>query len=231
MEIEIWSDIGCPFCYIGKRNFEAGLEQFSGKDEVDVIHKSFRLDPSAPMAPDASMAELLAKKYGKSLEEAKEMNRQVSGAAEAAGLEFNLDAVIPSNTMDAHRLIKMAEAEGKDGEALEHLYHAYFTEGRNVADAEVLLDIAETLGMDRGTVEQKLASNDYKEAVISDQNEATRLGAQGVPFFVINRKYGVSGAQPPEAFLEAVNKAYEEEQPLVDMSGDAGASCGRDGCE
>lgn len=231
MEIEIWSDIGCPFCYIGKRNFEAGLERFESKDEVNVVHKSFRLDPAASTEPDQSMAELLAKKYGKSLEEARQMNRQVSGAAEAAGLEFNMDAVVPSNTMDAHRLIKMAEAEGKDGEALDHLYHAYFTEGRNVARAEVILEIAQTIGMDTTAVEEMLGSNDYKETVISEQNEATRLGAQGVPFFVINRKYGVSGAQPPEAFLEAVEKAHEEEKPLVDLGGDDGASCGRDGCE
>ncbi|MFA7745678.1 DsbA family oxidoreductase [Salinicoccus roseus] len=231
MEIEIWSDIGCPFCYIGKRNFEAGLERFESKDEVNVVHKSFRLDPAASTEPDQNMAELLAKKYGKSLEEARQMNRQVSRAAEAAGLEFNMDAVVPSNTMDAHRLIKMAEAEGKDGEALDHLYYAYFTEGRNVARAEVILEIAQTIGMDTTAVEEMLGSNDYKETVISEQNEATRLGAQGVPFFVINRKYGVSGAQPPEAFLEAIEKAHEEEKPLVDLGGDDGASCGRDGCE
>lgn len=212
MEIEIWSDIGCPFCYIGKRNFEAGLDQFEGKDQVKVTYKSFRLDPAAPQQPEETMVELLAKKYGRSIEEARQMNIQITEAAKAVGLEFNLDTVIPANTMDAHRLVKLAGAAGKDGSALEHLYRAYFTDNRNVADREVLLEIAGEIGMGISDVENMLSTDDYKEAVITDQNEGSQLGAKGVPYIVFNRKYSVSGAQPAEKFLEAMKQIQQEEE-------------------
>ncbi|MFC3420365.1 DsbA family protein [Salinicoccus hispanicus] len=231
MEIEIWSDIGCPFCYIGKRNFEMGLDQFDAKDQVNVIYRSFRLDPTAPVQPEETMVELLAKKYGRSLEEAKQMNAQISDSARAAGLEFNLDTVVPSNTMDAHRLVKQAETAGKDDMAMEYLYKAYFTDNRNVADRETLLEIAGDIGLDISAVDNMFSADDYKEAVISDQNEATQHGAQGVPYFVINRKYSVSGAQPPEKFLEAMKKVQQEEESLVDLGDNQGSTCTDEYCE
>ncbi|AKG73138.1 DsbA family oxidoreductase [Salinicoccus halodurans] len=210
MKVEIWSDIGCPFCYIGKKNFEAGVSEFAGKDDLEVIYRSFQLDPTAKKEPDESMAELLAKKYNKSVKEAEIMNSQVADAAKAAGLDFNMEKVVPSNSMDAHRLVKLASEEGKEGEAMNRLYKAYFTDGLNVADTETLVQIGTEIGLDSDKIRAMLSDDLYKEKVIEDQNVANQLGAQGVPLFVINRKYGVSGAQPPEAFKEALTKAYEE---------------------
>lgn len=210
MKVEIWSDISCPFCYIGKQNFEAGVREFAGKDELEVIYRSFRLDPAAEKEPEGSMAELLAKKYDKSVKEAEIMNSQVADAAKAVGLDFNMEKVVPSNSMDAHRLVKLAAEEGKGSEAMNHLYKAYFTDGVNVADTEALVQIGTEIGLDAERTREMLADDTYKEQVIEDQNVANKLGAQGVPLFVIDRKYGISGAQPPQAFKEALTKAYEE---------------------
>lgn len=210
MKVEIWSDIGCPFCYIGKQNFEAGVREFEGKDELEVVYRSFQLDPTAEKEPDESMAELLAKKYDKSVKEAEVMNSQVADAAKAAGLDFNMDKVVPSNSRDAHRLVKLSAEEGRESEAMNHLYKAYFTDGINVADTEALVQIGTEIGLDAEKTREMLEGDEYKEKVIEDQNVANQLGAQGVPLFVINRKYGISGAQPPEAFKEALIKAYEE---------------------
>lgn len=210
MKVEIWSDIGCPFCYIGKRNFEAGVEEFAGKDDLEIVYRSFQLDPTAEKEPDGTMAELLAKKYNKSVREAEIMNSQVADAAKAAGLEFNMEKVVPSNSRDAHRLVKFAQGEGLDSEAMDRLYKAYFTDGINVADTEALVGIGTGIGLDEEKVREMLDSDLYKEQVIEDQNVANQLGAQGVPLFVINRKYGISGAQPPQAFKEALTKASEE---------------------
>lgn len=210
MKVEIWSDIGCPFCYIGKQNFEAGVREFAGKDELEVIYRSFQLDPTAEKHPDISIAELLAKKYGKSVKEAEIMNSQVAEAAKAVGLDFNMEKVVPSNSRDAHRLVKLAAEEGRESDAMNHLYKAYFTDGINVADSEALVSIGTEIGLAEEKIRKMLESDQYKEKVIEDQNVANQLGAQGVPLFVINRKYGVSGAQPPEAFTEALTKAYAE---------------------
>ncbi|GAB3066415.1 DsbA family oxidoreductase [Salinicoccus sesuvii] len=212
MKIEIWSDVACPFCYIGKRNFETALSQFDEANQVEVIYKSFRLDPTAPKQPEETSVELLAKKYGTSVEEAKQMNVQITEAARAIGLEFNLDTVIPSNTMDAHRLVKLAKTEEKEASALEQLYKAYFIDNRNVADKETLLEIASEIGIETSNVESMLPTDDYKEAVISDHNESKQLGVQGVPYVVFNRKYSVSGAQPAEKFLEALKQVQMEEE-------------------
>ena len=210
MKVEIWSDIGCPFCYIGKKNFEMGVDQFEGKEALDIVFRSYQLDPSAKQAPTESMHELLANKYDKSIKEAEIMNTQVADAAKEAGLTFNMDEVVPSNTMDAHRVIKLATESGSPDKAVERFYEAYFTNGENVADRTTLLKIAGELGLDTDAVTKMLDSDDYKEDVYTEQNVANQLGAQGVPFFVINRKYGISGAQPADAFQEALAKAYEE---------------------
>ncbi|MCG1010264.1 DsbA family oxidoreductase [Salinicoccus sp. ID82-1] len=231
MEVEIWSDIGCPFCYIGKYNFEVALDQFDAKDQVKVSHRSFRLDPTASVEPVETMVELLAKKYGQSIEEAEQMNMQISEAARPAGLELNLNTVVPSNTMDAHRLVKHSESAGKEDVALERLYRAYFTENRNVADRETLLEISGDIGLEISDVEKMLSADDYKEAVITDQNEANQLGAQGVPYFVINRKYSISGAQPPEKFLEVLKRIQQEEKASVDLSDGQDATCTDEYCE
>ena len=210
MKVEIWSDIGCPFCYIGKRNFEAGIEEFAGKDDLEVVYRSFQLDPTAAKEPEETMAELLAKKYDKSVKEVEIMNNQVVDTAKAASCLNLKEKVVPSNSRDAHRLVKLAREEGLDAEAMDRLYKAYFTDGVNVADTEALVGIGTSIGLEEEKVREMLDSDLYKEQVIEDQNVANKLGAQGVPLFVINRKYGISGAQPPQAFKEVLTKAYEE---------------------
>jgi predicted DsbA family dithiol-disulfide isomerase len=232
MKVEIWSDIACPFCYIGKRKFEQGLEQFMHNETVDVTYKSFQLDPNAAKQQNQSMSEMLAKKIGVSIEQAKEMNRHVASQASEVGLTYHLDTAIPTNTLDAHRLIQYAATEEKMDAMKERLLKAYFTESKNVADHSTLTLLAEEVGLDKQGVENVLFGNAYLQEVQNDQREGSQLGLQGVPFFVINRKYAVSGAQSPETFLSVLNKVWDEENPKADLKtlGETGASCTDDSC-
>lgn len=211
MKVEIWSDVACPFCYIGKHRFEEGLKQFAHKDEVTVEYRSFQLDPYAAKQPEQDLHAMLAAKYGISREQAVQMNRQVAEQGRELGLDFRFDEVIPSNTLDAHRLIKFAGRHGKEKEVVERLFEAYFTNGRNVAELETLADVAEQAGLDRGEAIRVLEAGTYADEVESDGREASRLGARGVPFFVVNRKYGVAGAQPSSVFLDVLEKAWSDE--------------------
>ena len=229
MKVEIWSDVSCPFCYIGKHHFEEGLSRFEHKDEVAVEYRSFQLDPHAAREPEHDLCDALARKFGISREQAVRMNQRVAEQGRAAGIEFRFGDVVPSNTFDAHRLIKFARRHGKEREVVELLFEAYFTEGRNVADPATLAAIAEKAGLDRKAAEDMLRSGDHADEVEADGLEAARLGARGVPFFVINRKYGVSGAQPVQVFLDVLRRAWQDEHPLV-MAG--GSETGEtDGCE
>ncbi|MGM8216689.1 DsbA family oxidoreductase [Bacillaceae bacterium W0354] len=212
MKVEIWSDIICPFCYIGKRNFEKGLEQFNQKNDVEKIYRSYQLDPTAGKEPTADIHTLLAKKYNMSYEEAKAMNNRVTEQAREVGLEYNLDQAVHTNTFDAHRLSHLAKQQGKSVELMEQLMKAYFTDGLNVSDHEVLANLAEEAGLSREKALQVLEGEDYSDAVNEDISLSSQIGVQGVPFFVFNRKYAVSGAQPPEVFLEVLEKVFEEEQ-------------------
>lgn len=211
MKIEIWSDYVCPFCYIGKRRLEKALEDFPHKDKIDIEFKSFELDPNAKRDTDLTIYEILAKKYGMPVEEAKRMSAGVAKQAAEVGLQFNFDTSIPTNTFDAHRLAKYAESKGKAKEMTESLLKAYFTDSKHIGDKNYLKELGVSLGLDLVEVDEVLAGDSFEKDVRFDQREAKEIGVQGVPFFVFNSKYAISGAQPPEVFAEALAKVWEEE--------------------
>jgi predicted DsbA family dithiol-disulfide isomerase len=210
MKIEIWSDVMCPFCYIGKRKFEAALEQFENKENVEVVWKSFQLNPAMKTDPSKNMTEYLAEIKGWSIQQAKEMNAHVTNMAKEVGLHYDFEKAIVANSFDAHRLIQLAKKHGKGDAAEEQLFKAYFTEGKNTDDHKTLLEIGQSIGLDELEIKEVLASNQFSEEVKKDINEAQQIGVRGVPFFVVDRKYGVSGAQPSEIFLETLTKAWAE---------------------
>lgn len=233
MQIEIWSDIGCPFCYIGKRRFETALEQFAHKEGVEVQYRSFQLDPHADKNPAHDLYDMLSKKMGRSREEVKQMNQQLANQARDAGLDFHFDGVIPANSEDAHRLIKLAEQKGRGPDMWEALYKAYFTDSKHIGDTDTLLSLAQEVGIDRKEAAEMLEGNQFTQEVRDDGQEASRFGASGVPFYVINRKYAVSGAQPSEVFLQALERVWEEENPatkLESLAPEAGAACSDGSC-
>lgn len=210
MKIEIWSDVMCPFCYIGKRKFEAALEQFENKANVEVVWKSFQLNPAMKTDPSKNITNYLAEIKGWSLEQAKEMNTHVTNMAKEVGLHYDFDKAIVANSFDAHRLIQLAKKHGKGDEAEEQLFKAYFTEGKNTDDHSTLIEIGISIGLNEIEVKQVLASDQFADDVRKDIIEAQQIGVRGVPFFVVDRKYGVSGAQPTEVFLETLTKAWAE---------------------
>jgi predicted DsbA family dithiol-disulfide isomerase len=205
LTVEIWSDVVCPWCYIGKRRFEKALAGFEHRDEVEVVWRSFELDPNAPPERESSSAEHLAAKYGMSVEQADRSNTQMTELAAGEGLEYHLDRTRGGNSFDAHRLIQLAKDQGLGGEMQERLFRAYFTEGEAIGDAETLVRLALELGIDPAG----LKGGAYGDAVRADEELARRIGIQGVPFFVLNRRYGVSGAQPAELLLQALGKAWD----------------------
>lgn len=204
MKLIVWLDIACPYCYIGRKNLDRALKELDAGIEVE--YKSFRLNPTAPIDPDFTMKEELAGKYGRSESEVDGMLDQLAVQGKEAGITFNLDAVVPSNTMDAHRVIKFAARDGKDGEVMDALYHAYFEAGRNTADHGVLIGIAESAGLDAETVRKMLESDLHKDMVYADQNEAQDIGVQGVPFIVINGEYALPGAMRTEDYIQALQE-------------------------
>lgn len=209
MNIEIWSDVACPFCYIGKRHLEQALEQLPDL-EVDITWKSFELDPNASIDSDFDIYDTLAKKYGRDRDWAQQMNANMVNMASNVGLEFDMDSLIPTNTFNAHQLIHLAKEVGKQNEMKEALLSAYFSEGKHVGKTDALVEIAENVGMDVQKARQALEDNTYSNNVVKDVEEAHSLGVQGVPFFYINGKYGLSGAQPVEVFVEALSKIASE---------------------
>lgn len=210
MKVEIWSDVMCPFCYIGKRHFESALEKFSGAKDVTVEWKSFQLNPDLKTQPGKSINQHLAEIKGWSLEKAAEMNDYVTNMAREAGLEYHLDQAVVANSFDAHRLSHLAKKHGVQDKLEELLFAAYFTEGKNTADHQVLTGIGIAAGLDAKEIEQVLNSELYAMDVQHDVNEAQTIGVRGVPFFVFDRKYAVSGAQPVEAFLQTMERAAAE---------------------
>ncbi|GAF16927.1 LOW QUALITY PROTEIN: 2-hydroxychromene-2-carboxylate isomerase/DsbA-like thioredoxin domain [Bacillus sp. JCM 19046] len=228
MNVEIWSDIACPFCYIGKRKFEQALADFG--EEVDVTFKSFQLDPSAPKESDESMVNVLAKKYNMPIEKAKEMNAQVSAQAEEVGLAYQLENVKVVNTLNAHRLSHLAKAHGKMGEVMEKLLEAHFIDAKHVGKDETLKEIGLSAGLDEQEIDEVLRSDRYQADVEHEQQEGAQIGVQGVPFFVFNRKYAVSGAQPKEAFLQVLEKVKEEEAPAPIQVMKQGDACTDESC-
>lgn len=212
MKVEVWSDIMCPFCYIGKRHYEAALEQFAHKDQVELVWKSFQLDPStAEDAGDrANVYTHLAERKGLSYAQSEKMHQQVTQMAQQAGLDYDFDHAYMTNSFKAHRLIQLAKTQGLGDAAEEALFKAYFTEGKNVSDTDVLRAIASTLGLPETAVSEALSTEQYAHAVESDLQEAQQIGVQGVPFFVFDRKYAISGAQPVPAFSQTLEQAYQE---------------------
>jgi predicted DsbA family dithiol-disulfide isomerase len=204
LTVEVWSDVVCPWCYVGKRRIEKAAEAFP--HDVQIVWRSFELDPHAAPERDGSSAEHLASKYGMSVEQAEASNAQMTELAASEGLEYHLDRTRGGNSFDAHRLIHLAAEHGLQDAMKERLMRAYFTEGEAIGDRETLIRLAAELNLD---ARETLESDAYADVVRADEQLALRIGIQGVPFFVLDRRYGVSGAQPSELLLEALNKAWE----------------------
>ena len=232
MKIDIWSDIVCPFCYLGKRRLEAALAQFEHADEVEVQWHSFELDRGASPVSDVPLVDLVAAKYGTTREQAVAQHRSMAAAAAELGLEFNWEQARYGNTFDAHRVVHLAAEQGLADAAHERLMRAYFTDGLAVGDRDVLVRLAGEIGLDEGLVREMLESDDYGNHVRSDEATAKMLGIESVPFFVLDRKYGVSGAQPVEVFTQALDTAWStrHEVPEPVAAGGCGGGCGAGGC-
>ncbi|MGG6310793.1 DsbA family oxidoreductase [Paenibacillus macerans] len=215
MKVEVWTDMVCPFCYIGKRRLEAGLEKLVHPEAVNMVYRSFELDPDMEVNPSDDVYGLAAAKQGSTREHMKAMQETISKRAEQVGLKFNYDTAKPTNTFNAHRLLKYAMTFGKGDDLLERLYQAYFTDSLHLGDVNTLVDLAVQSGLDRSDTAAMLESDQYGDEVRADELEASRLGIRGVPFFVINDKYAISGAQPAEVFAEALQQAWKEENPLI----------------
>ncbi|HEY2442240.1 MAG TPA: DsbA family oxidoreductase [Streptosporangiaceae bacterium] len=210
MQVEIWSDPVCPWCYLGKRRFERALESFGHRDEVTVVYRSFELDPNAARGVTTPTVELLASKYGMTAAQADQAQREMEQRAAEDGLEFRLDELRSGNTRDAHRLLQLAKDRGRQAELAERLHRGYFTEQASIFDHASLTELAVGAGLDRDDVQRVLASEEYGDAVETDEAMAGVLGAQGVPLFVIDRRYGISGAQSAELIGQTLERAWAE---------------------
>jgi predicted DsbA family dithiol-disulfide isomerase len=230
MDIEIWSDIACPWCYVGKRRFEAALAQFEHRDEVTVTWRSFELDPEAPAEREGDRAEHLARKYGMSIEQARQAERQMTATAAEDGLDFRFDVARAGNTFDGHRLVHLAKAHGRQDEMKERLLRAYFSEGELISDHDALARLAEEVGLPADDVRETLAGDRYAAYVREDERMAQSFGISAVPTFVVDRRLGASGAHPPEALLSLLHQGWETRTPVTVTAGPSGESCGVDGC-
>lgn len=229
MQVEIWSDIACPWCYVGKRRFEAALASFEHRDEVQVRWRSFELDPGAPAERGGERAEHLAHKYGMSVERAKEVEAQMTATAAGEGLDFRLDIARAGNTFDGHRLIHLAAARGLGDEMKERLLRAYFSEGELISDRDTLVRLAAEVGLDGDEVSAMLAGDQCADGVREDERTAADFGISAVPTFVIDRALGASGAHPPEALLELLQRGWVAGGAEAATQA-AGEACGVDGC-
>jgi len=212
MKVDVWSDIMCPFCYIGKRHYETAIKQFVFGDQIEIVWHSFQLDPTIPMVNDKqqNVFEYLAERKGISIEQSLKMHESVLQMAKNAGLEFNLDKAVVANSYNAHRFIQMAKTKGLGDEAEEKLFMAYFVAGKDCGRTEVLVEIGKRIGLTDMDVQEALTNDDYSYSVNQDIQEAQNLGIRGVPFFIFNRKHAISGAQPVELFLKTLEKSYAE---------------------
>ena len=208
MKVEIWSDVVCPWCYIGKRRFEAALAQFEHAGEVELTWRSYELDPDAPRVQTEPHAERLSRKYGVSLAQVEAMNVRLIGEAKKEGLDFHLGESKGGNTFDAHRLIHLAAEHGRAGEMKERLMKAYFTEGVAIGERGELVRLAGETGLEEADVKAMLSSDRFANDVRADEARAHEFGISGVPFFAIDEQFGVSGAQPAELLLDALRQAY-----------------------
>ncbi len=211
MQVEIWSDVVCPWCYLGKRRFEKALSGFAHADEVRVVYRSFELDPQAPKDVTTPTVRMLADKYGLTDQQARDAQRQMEQRAAQDGLTFRMSDLRSGSTRDAHRLLQLAKARQRQLELTEHLHQAYFTDQISIFDHAELTRLAVQAGLDRDEVTRVLATSEYGQAVDEDEAAARALGVTGVPFFVIDRRYGISGAQPTEAIAEALDRAWTDD--------------------
>lgn len=228
MKIEIWSDVACPFCYIGKRKIEKAIEKFPQKDKIEIEWKSFLLNPDQVTQPNKSSEEYLAEIKGWSLEQTKEITANVANMAAQEGLEYHLDKTVVANTKKAHRVLHLAKTAGKGDEMKESLLKAYFTDSLNIDDVAVLLGLGKAIGLEEASIQEVLTTDKFENEVDQDIYESRQLGVRGVPFFVLDRKFGISGAQPDEVFDQTLEKAWNEytkTNPVLDIAEGNGESC------
>jgi predicted DsbA family dithiol-disulfide isomerase len=234
MNVEIWSDVVCPWCYIGKRRFERAVASFGHPGDVTITYRSFELDPDAPAQRSGTQTEHLARKYGMTIAQAEQASQQMTQRAAGDGLEFRFDLIRGGNTFDAHRLLHLAKDHGLQPEMKERLLRATFTEGLPIADQATLVRLASEVGLPAAQVQAVLDGDAYADAVRADEQQAARYGITGVPFFVADGKYAVSGAQPPEVLLQLLRRAYDETSQLTPVAVTTGsndeASCDGDSC-
>jgi predicted DsbA family dithiol-disulfide isomerase len=232
MKVEIWSDVVCPWCYIGKRRFESALAQFPHREHVEVVWKAFELDPTATSRPagERDYAVRLAEKYGTDVDSAQQMIDTMTAQAADEGLDFHFERAVPANTVDSHQVLHLAGERGVQDAVKERLLRGYFTEGERVGDRDTLVRLAAEAGLDADEVRAVLDEGRYVGAVRADEAEAQAIGIRGVPFFVVDRKYGVSGAQPAEVLRQVLDKAWSERAPLIPVIGGDDTACGPDGC-
>ena len=228
MTIDIWSDVACPYCYIGKRHLEAALARFPQAKTIQINWRSFELDPQAPAKSPGDLYDVLSRKYRMSRTQAQEMTQSVESMGRAAGLDFEFGKAVPVNTLAAHCLIHLATEQGLQDVAKEHLLKAYFTEGKDLSDLDTLVKIGVAIGLEAALVESTLQSDTFVESVRADEEMAYQLGVQGVPFFVFDQKYALRGAQPVDAFVQTLEAVWEKTKAEVTASGEA---CDVDGCE
>ena len=212
MKVEVWSDIMCPFCYIGKRNYETALKQFTGRSQVEIEWHSFQLDPTIPPSSDqkVSVYQYLADKKGMTYEQSVTMHKGLIQTAKEAGLTYNFENAVVANSFDAHKMIQLAKEKGFGDQVEERLFHAYFTEGKDFGKLETLVGLGTDIGLTEEEIIAAIQSDEYAYKVRLDIQEAQNIGVRGVPFFVFNRKYAISGAQPPGFFLQTLEQSFKE---------------------
>jgi predicted DsbA family dithiol-disulfide isomerase len=215
MELEIWSDIACPWCYIGKRRLEAALENFEHADEVTITWRSFELDPNAPAERPGELAGHLASKYGMAIEQARQSQEGITATAAGEGLDFRLDVARSGNTFDGHRLVHLAAEHGLQAAMKERLMRAYFSEGQLISDPETLVALGIEIGLPESEVRELLAGERFADEVRADEQTAAGLGVSGVPTFIVDRKVGVTGAQPPELILEMLRQGWTRREAVA----------------
>jgi len=237
MKVDIWSDIACPWCYIGKRRFESALAQFPHRESVEVTWHSYQLDPTLPEHYDGTELDYLATRKGMPREQVRQMFEHVAEVAVGEGLAYDFDSLVVANSLRGHELIHLAASHGRQDEAKEALLSAHFEHGEDIGDVEALVRIGDSVGLDTDEVRATLADGTFAQAVQDDIAQARRYGISGVPFFVVDEKYGVSGAQPTELFTQVLDQAWGEANPLTMVSAPTAtgtraedAACGPDGC-
>ncbi len=227
MRIDVWSDILCPFCHVGRRHLELALGRFEHADEVGVVWHSFMLDASAPTEDPRSMPQLISEKYGTSVEDAVSQHERMAADAAEVGLDFQWQKIVAGNSFDAHRLIHFARAEGRENEVSQRVMRAWYSEGASIGDHDTLVRLAVEAGLEEGAVRALLAGDDHGIDVRTDMALATQIGINAVPTFVLDQKYAVSGAQPVEVMLDALRQVWDLQgtEPEVQAAGGCGGGC------